>query len=213
MKRQRSIQRIRELGGWLCELGGWLCKAWPVVVWLLLAGIHLLALNTLVTHSVMVNKLTGTAMQVVGGLIVLHSVNGNLELFRNQSLSGVVVNWLREFPMARRSVTASISGVGLLEPVGRATVNKGRAANTVEERVAEVERRLDKLRVAVDAQDEALHRHIENASAKLLSSIEANRSEVNQIADRLESTAVGGFKQQAFGVMLAIYGAFISVFV
>ena len=200
------MQRLRELGVWI-----W--RAWPVVVLLFLGGIHLLALATLPAHSVMVNKLTGTAMQVVGGLVVLHSVNGNLGLFRNQTLAGVVVNWIRAFPMLKRSVTVSLTGVASIGVSGSATISTKRAATTVEERVAEVERQLEEFRVTVRAQDAALHRRIDDVKTELSSSISENQSAVKQISDQLESTAVGGFKQQAFGVMLAIYGAAIGVFV
>jgi len=58
----------------------------------------------------MVNKVTGTVLQVVGGLIVLYSVNANLGLFREQHFGNIIVGWFKSFPLFRKSVT--ISGTG-----------------------------------------------------------------------------------------------------
>lgn len=40
----------------------------------------------------------------------------------------------------------------------------------------------------------------------------AHSCSLNKLSKQLESATVGGFKQQAFGVLLVIYGAAISVF-
>ena len=78
------------------RLAIWFWKAWPVLVMTGLAYAHWHALASFPSDTVLVNKLTGTAMQVVGGLIVLYSVDSNLGLFRNQSLNrpGFRGGWL-----------------------------------------------------------------------------------------------------------------------
>jgi len=190
----------------------WFWRAWPVLAMSFLAGAHMYAIAKFPAETVLVNKLTGTVMQIVGGLIVLHSVDTNLGLFRNQSLATAVIAWFRECPIFIRSVTISATGIASCGAVGSASVSVTRAATTVEERLAEVERRIDELRSEVAAQHRAIHTRIEEVSSELSSSIASNRSALNKLSEKVEKAAVGGFKQQAFGVMLVIYGAATSVF-
>lgn len=119
--------------------------------------LHLCAIKQFPTETVFVNKLTGTFMQIVGGLVVLHSVDTNLGLFRNHSLAVAVIAWFRECPIFTRTVTISATGVTSCSASSSATVFVTRAATTIDERLAEVERRIEELRSEVAAQNRAIH--------------------------------------------------------
>lgn len=151
-------------------------------------------------------------MQIVGGLIVLHSVDSNLGLFRNQSLATTVISWFRECPIFKRSIncTANFNTAGAHSSVGFVTVT--RAATTIEERLAEAERRIDELRSEIAVQHKAIYTRVEAIKADLSNSIASNQSALNKLSEQVERATVGGFKQQSFGVMLVIYGAAISVY-
>ncbi len=190
----------------------WMWRAWPVLVMLLLASAHFQALATFPNQSVLVNKITGTLMQIVGGLIVLYSIDSNLGLFRNQSLVTSVIAWFRECPLYVRSVTVSASVSGSFGISGSASASVGRAATTVEERLAEVERRLEDLRSEVVTKNREIYSHITDVKIELSNSIASNQATLNKLSEKLEKVIVGGFKQQSFGVMLLIYGAVTSVF-
>ena len=64
-----------------------------------LAYVHWNALDCFSAETVLVNKLTGTAMQVVGSLIVLYSVDSNLGLFKKKPRNHCywVVSWMSNF--------------------------------------------------------------------------------------------------------------------
>lgn len=194
------------------RLAIWLWRAWPVLVMALLAAAHLLAVAKCPYESALVNKLTGTVMQIVGGLIVLYSVDSNLGLFRNQSLAAAVITWFRECPLWLRTVTLSLSGTAACTALASMSASVIRAATTVEERLAELERRLEELRSEIAAQSRAIHSRIEEVKSELSSLIASNQSALNKLSEQVEKATVGGFKQQAFGVMLVIYGAVTSVF-
>ena len=173
----------------------WVWRAWPVLVMLLLASAHFQALATFPNQSVLVNKITGTLMQIVGGLIVLYSVDSNLGLFRNQSLATSVIAWFRECPLFVRSVTVSASCSGSIGISGSASASVGRAATTVEERLAEVERRLEDLRSEVATKNREIYSHITEVKFELSNSIASNQSALNKLSEKLEKVIVGGFKQ------------------
>lgn len=188
----------------------WLLRAWPILVMAVLGAIHSYALSRFPANATLVNKLTGTIMQIVGGVIVLHSVDANLGLFRNQRLVTSVIAWFRECPIVARSVTIELSGAAICTASGTASAYVPRVATTIEERVAEVERRIDELRLEMAAQNRAVHERVEAVRSELSSSIASNQSALNKLSERVEKATVGSFKQQAFGVLLAIYGAGIN---
>ena len=190
----------------------WLLRAWPVLALLPIALAHTAAHKFFPTETVMVNKVTGTFLQVVGGLIVLYSVNANLGLFREQHFGSIILGWFRSFPLFRKPVTISVSGSSSLAMGGRARISVCRTTNTVEEKIAELERRLDEFRQHVNEDIQAINARISQVHTELTTAVATNTATLNQLSSRLEMATVGGFKQQAFGVLLAIYGAVTSVF-
>ncbi|MFA7291993.1 MAG: hypothetical protein WC023_07055 [Rhodocyclaceae bacterium] len=160
----------------------------------------------------MVNKVTGTFLQVVGGLIVLYSVNANLGLFREQHFGSIILGWFRSFPLFRKPVTISLSGCGAVTMGGRARISVRRATNTVEEKIAELERQLDEFRQHVNEDVQAINARVSQVHTELTTAVATNTATLSQLSSRLEMATIGGFKQQAFGVLLAVYGAVTSVF-
>lgn len=196
----------------LSALVFWLLRAWPILALVPIAFAHASAYQFFPAETVMVNKITGTALQVVGGLIVLYSVNTNLGLFREQHFGSIIKGWFRSFPLFRKSVTVSFTGSGGVTISGSARISVRRATNTVEEKIAELERQLDEFRQHVNEDIQAANARIAQVHSDISKTVAANTATLNQLSSRLELATVGGFKQQAFGVLLAIYGAVTSVF-
>jgi len=177
-----------------------------------LAYAHWFALARFSSETTMVNKLTGTAMQIVGGLIVLYSVDSNLGLFRNQSLVTTVIAWFRECPLFLRSITLSASATASCSASASISTTVIHSATAFEERLAELERHLEEFRTEVATKHLAIHSRIEEEKSELSASIASNRSRLHELSEKTERATVGGFKQQVFGVMLVIYGAITSAF-
>lgn len=191
----------------------WLLRAWPVLAVGFLVFVHFLILWQAGSHTVFIHKLTGTVMQIAGGLVVLHSVNDNLGLFRSQSLFSVVAEWFRSFPLIKQTTAISVGiamSSGSASALGFAAVVKAPA--TLEERVALIEQAVAELRTDIGKQKTELTAMLEKTKAELRVSISTNQSAIESLAAKIETATVGGFKQQAFGVMLAVYGAIVSVF-
>lgn len=190
----------------------WLWRAWPIIVMLFLVGLHLAALEYFQAQSATVNKVAGTIMQIVGGLIILHSVDSNLGIFRNQSLFRIIIAWLRDFPVFKRTISLSANLTGSMSLSGSISTLVKRAVTTVEERLAEAERQIVELRADLHAKHQALQTRIEQVKTDLSASITSNQTDLKRLSEQIEKATVGSFKQQAFGVMLAVYGAATSLF-
>jgi hypothetical protein len=196
----------------LSALISWLLRAWPILSLGPIALAHVCAHRLFPADLVLVNKITGAVLQLVGGLIVLHSVNGNLGLFRDQHFGNIILGWFRSFPLFRKSVTVSLSGAACATASGSARISVRRAASTVEEKIAELERQLEEFRQHVSEDLRAANARIAQVHSELSTAIAAKTTILNQLSSKLELATVGGFKQQSFGVLLAIYGAVTSVF-
>jgi len=172
---------------------------------------HVYSLALFPEQSPMINKIVSTILQIVGGLIVLHSVDANLGLFRKRKLVDSVFSWIRECPVISRSIFVSASCASASAVSGTASIRSSRAPQTLEERLADVERHLEELRTDISVQHREIRTRIENVKSELSQSIAANQTNLNKLSEQLEKATIGGFKQQAFGVLLVIYGAGVNV--
>lgn len=194
------------------QLPAWALRAWPALALLPFFALHACALVQFSEKTMIVNKLAGMSLQVLGGLLILYSVNENLGLFRKQSLSSAFMTWLREFPVSRKSVVVAATGSAIASSGGTASVSTVRAPSTLEERVANLESMLSEVRSQVRNEFNAIRSQIDAARLELTSRIDVTTGRVAQLYQQIERVAVGGFKLQAFGVLLAVYGAVTSVF-
>ena len=194
----------------------WLARAWPVLVIALLWGVYLLALCMFPAHRVFINKITSLGMQVVGGLIVLQAMNDNLGLFLSKSLGTIVFAWFRDCPLLKlfkRKNGFALSAAATNSSTVSASLSfVERTANTLEERVSLIESHIRELREKITVTDYELNQKIDVVKSELTQSISSNQSALGHLADKIKSATVGGFKQQAFGVLLAISGTVISFF-
>ena len=194
------------------QIPAWLLRAWPVIALLPAFVVHWAALGYFAESTTLVNKIAGMTLQVTGGLLILFSIDDNLGLFRRQSLLITVVAWFKSFPLVRKPITIQLSGVGSFGLTGSASLTMSSAAKTIEERVSRLEGELVSLRQEVEAKVAAAQKQLQDATAELGNRIEATANQVSDLTKKVEHAAVGGFKLQAFGVLLAVYGAVTSVF-
>ena len=194
------------------QLPSWLLRAWPLLALLPVVLIHWLALWQFADQSALVNKAAGMFLQSIGGLLILYSINDNLGLFSRQSLVATVIAWFKAFPFALKPVVVQLSGVASIGIKGSATLSASTAPKTHEERLIRLEDDLKQLRQEVDAKVEGAQRQWQEARTELGSRIEDTVYQLSDLTKKVEHVAVGGFKLQAFGVLLAFYGAVTSVF-
>ncbi len=173
---------------------------------------HYVAVALLPGNTQMVNKVAGSILQSTGGLLILISIDQNLGLFRNESFLSTIVSWLKSFPISR-NVTVHVASGALHASAGSVSATTASLrASSIEERVNELERAVQMLRDHLRGEVEKLNAQITSAQSALTQSIDATNKEISSLAERLEETTVGGMKLQAFGVLLALYGAVTSVF-
>ena len=145
----------------------WLLRAWPVLALVPLGLAHALAHRYFAAEAVTVNKVAGMSLQVLGGLLVLYSVNDNLGLFRAQSLTTTVIAWFKAFPFVRKPISLSASGSAVATATASMSATVTRAAATLEERIAELERKFRELQGQLQREVEEINSRIQTSRMEL----------------------------------------------
>ena len=190
----------------------WIFRAWPVLSSLLVVCMHWFCLLKFPADTLLVNKFTSTILQVVGGFVVLQSVDANLGIFRDLSLVGVVVNWFRECPFYNKPVIIEVSIVESANISDACGATYIPPATTIEARLERVENRIEKISEQLKIQNQKFISFLNETTSSLEQKIVSNDSALNKLTKKIEMSTVGGFKQQSFGIMLVLYGAIISAF-
>lgn len=190
----------------------WLWRAWPIILLAAIGLIHYLLSQTFNTHTSSINKLVSASMQVIGGLIVLYSINANMGMFKNHGLASIVWNWLGSFPLFKRIVTLDISDSVIGAASCATTLTVVRKYNSIEERLDELERQIEKCHKLVHEKARLLNEQVEKARTEMNTSLSGHGAELKRLSTLIENSVVGGFKSQAFGVLLVIYGAVLGAF-
>ncbi|AEP29104.1 hypothetical protein [Brumicola nitratireducens] len=200
----------------------WISRAWPVLGILPLFLVHYLFLvlpcidsifgvNIICIANNEINKVFALILQVLGGFLVLHSIDSNIGLFRNKNLKSLTLAWFKSFPFIKRKplvirpITAECRSE--VHPI---KIKLGRKADTLEEKIEALEEKLNWLKE--DFQDDIKHlkKQIQNMYEESSKKYGALSNKTFDISTKLEKVSVGGIKFQVFGVSLLIYGSIVS---
>lgn len=192
------------------KLINWLLKAWPFIIVFCISLIHHKVLTLCLPDTAeKTNQVISAFMQIVGGLIVLSTINSNLGLFGKDSLLSKPLNWLKSFPLFRESkVVTGSAHITLPGLTCSAEGHSNRVCNTIEEKLEEAQRQIDEIRKILYRKESELLSKINEVEKKLLDPIYKNQNDINTLNGLLAKTTIGSLNTQVFGVLLVIYGAF-----
>lgn len=188
----------------------WLWRAWPILMLVAIGLIHYSLCLTFDMHINIINKIVSASMQVIGGLIVLYSIDANIGMFKHHGLASIVWNWFSSFPLFKRTVTIPVKGGTIGFASAPTTLTVIRKCNTMEERLNELERQLEECHKLVHEKARLLNEQVEKVRIEMNTSLSSHGAELKKLSTLIENSVVGGFKSQAFGVLLVIYGAVLG---
>lgn len=195
----------------------WIWRGWPVIIWALIIFIHQMS-SHLYCFEVLpcfsnqqVNKTLSFSLNLIGGLLVLYSIDSNLGLFRQGGMFSLFVNWLKSFPMVKGTpIVISPNSIESSSSAGKPRIEINKTPETTEElykytkeQIAFLKGDIKDQRKYTDLQMGSLSNKVSSESAKLHKSL-------NSINNQLKAVAIGGFKIQLFGVLLVVYGSYLS---
>jgi len=185
----------------------WLWRIWPLHVILALLCVHLLLIYYFGLDTKTTNKTIALLSQVVGGILILYSIDSNIGIFKDRNLVGEFIQYLREFPLIKRSVTAKLNGQFMgLSGIG-ADLTYGRKCETVEEKLEYLQEQIAELRQHCKHKRKEIDKRFKDVSKEMKTQDQKQQKAVEDLKSKIEKVSVGGIKVQMFGVMLMVYGA------
>ena len=79
----------------------WMLSAWPILIPAILIATHLFWIENSGAAPESVNKLISLILQVVGGLIVLYSIDLNIGVIQKSGLFAMLTAWFKAFPLIK----------------------------------------------------------------------------------------------------------------
>ncbi len=187
----------------------WFVQAWPFIAITVVALFHYYVISYFQEDTgEHINKLFSALMQIIGGLIVLFTINSNLGLFENKGLVAMAISWLRSCPLIKtdKPNIGTMSGelpISQMSAEGHTTSKY----ENIDEQLQELHKQLNEVRDLVYRKERELKSYIHDQTTELKKDISGNQIEIHKVKGLMHRTIVGGIQWQLFGVFLVIYGA------
>ena len=197
----------------ILQVGPWLWQAWPVCITLGLILANICAYRYFHYNWDSVHRVGGAFMQMAGGAFVLFSLNKNMGLFKQGTLGKRISRWWSLRPFRKtKNATLRVEGASLVSGAGSITsLGQVQKARTIEERVDELENRLNAFRQEAKTRDEELHKKIESIRQAMMSDRSEILKKVTELESLIATTVVGEANSQFFGILLVFYGTLLPV--
>ncbi len=191
----------------VAKLLKWMWRAWPLWIALALLLRHVMLLRVLPDMSTRINSTLFLTLQLVGGAIVLYSIDANIGVVRKGSLLAEFFSYLSEFPLLRRSLVINLKGQSTSVVGGTMRGRITRTPQSTEEGLKYLQEQIDEIRRDHDEELKALKKSLSDRIAKIESSVSNLSTNIRELDEKLDSTIVGDIRVQLFGVILIAYGA------
>lgn len=196
----------------------WIFRAWPFLVTAFVIVVHQysstlpsyfpsLSLNTQV-----IDKYLSFSLNIIGGLLVIYSIDSNLGLFKKGSLHTLFFKWVKSFPLAKGdSLTIVAEPSKYTFTSTPANVELTRSPESIEELYSYTQKQISLLREDLTLERNSRKEAIGKMSNEWSTKHSAINKNVIEINDQLKTFAIGGIKLQILGVLLVTYGSYIGL--
>ncbi|MEQ8689532.1 MAG: hypothetical protein RIC89_01675 [Pseudomonadales bacterium] len=192
------------------RVGQWTWRAWPVLAISSTAVIHFLLIESLALDSQQLHTAVALVTQLLGGLLVLYSIDSTIGIVSGTSLITDLKQYLMEFPLIKRHVTLEVQGANHMVTGGKVRLSVGRNPKTVEEKLSYLQEQIDEIRRDFQEDFAEVKALIDTKTNQLSDRISSVQTSVNELESTVTKISVGGVKIQLLGVMLLFYGAITS---
>ena len=146
-------------------------------------------------------------MQLVGGLLILYSIDSNIGVIKQKSLFALLTNYIKEFPFIKRSLVLEAQCAAFGTSFGKAKISATRNPTSVDEKIAYLQEQIDGLRCELEQESKELNEKIDLHAKKMGEQIQDAKAALQNLELKMDEVSTGGIKIQLFGVLLMVYGA------
>jgi hypothetical protein len=200
----------------------WILKAWPALYLIIIFVIHQIALRSYCIDGISdffcwsnssINESLSFSFQIIGGLLIIYSIDNNIGLFKNKNLLSVAKEWLKSAPFIKqKTITINAQGIASAEAFGSCSVVVTKNPQTTEEHLQYLQEQIDYIKKDISSTKSGIQKDLDAMKDEYKENYSANNELIRDLRNKLETTAIGGIKVQIFGVLLMVYGSAISYF-
>jgi hypothetical protein len=185
----------------------WLWRAWPFFGILLLIFTRFLLIHYFSFNASSTDKFLSLASQIIGGLFILHSIDSNIGIINNKKLFSIFSNYLREFPLVKRSVVVQANGFSIATASATAKASASRNPTSIEGKLEYLQDQIDTIKRDIELESKELSAKIDRCSNELNIKIQDTKLALEKIDSKIKEVSIGGISEQIFGILLMVYGA------
>ena len=188
----------------------WIWRAWPLLSLAALGCAHYIAVACFEIDLKKVNDFIALATQIVGGILILYSIDSTIWILRGASSVKEIVSYLKEFPLIKRSVAVQIGGAATLGAVSSDAEIITRMPKSIEKQILYLQNQIESLKAGTAKNFEELKSTLNKTEEKLNKRIDEAIQSIQNIELKVTEVSLGGVKTQILGVLLMIYGSVTS---
>jgi len=185
---------------------------WPVLLPAAFAGLHYLVgvkVSIDLSHA---NKAISLVLQLIGGILILYSIDSNLGIMNDASLLSLFLSYIKRFPFINRSVTLKIDP-GSMKITGHPVkLRVGGPTKTLDEKIDYLQKQITWLKEDLNDEVKNLKGMVHRVEKRANTSISEIRGSIGSIDRKVKELSAGGIKTQIFGVLLMIHGSVSSYY-
>lgn len=185
---------------------------WPVLIPATFATIHYLGYIHSSLDWVEINKIIPPVFQVIGGILILYSIDSNLGIAKNTSLYLVFTNYMRSFPLIKKHHSLEVDSTTHNFTGFPPKVRISGSTNTLEEKVTYIQKQIDWLKEDLEDELKFINTKMAKSEDKTDGTINEIKMQLGSVETKVTDLSIGGLKTQIFGVLLMIHGAAVSYY-
>jgi hypothetical protein len=199
------VSRLKSVWYWLAEAR---------YVWLSVGGVAVALVISLRPGTAEPTiRMVGLGLQLFGIGTVMWGISETRALFGHASLVSKAKGWLIRFPLLRRSVVISATGVAAGSAVGKARAygTHGPGANpTTESRLDAIEKNIASIHDRITETQHEIDVESTKTATAFTREEQLRASEDRAIREKLEATGTGGVHISAIGALCLFVGVILS---
>ncbi len=203
--------RALENMNYLRRLWQWIMKPWPLHMFPLAIYFHFYVIDVFPENIEVINLWVSTIFQLVGGILILVAIDGNLNVISNSSIKNTILGWFREFPRKARHHSIEGGGKFISLSGGKARLSFTPSMDTLDKKVEYLFQEIKRLDEQQNEVRKEVHERIHKSEKRILSIEKMHGQEIKEIKNKLSKVLVGSVKVEVFGVLCVVYGLIIPV--
>ncbi|MFT6778423.1 MAG: hypothetical protein ACJAV1_002363 [Paraglaciecola sp.] len=197
----------------------WLiCRTYPFTILIAIVSVHIFSKTPcmfarfLCFDNSQIDNFVVFITQLLGGFLLLLSLNSNLEIFQGKTLLDLFKHWWRTRPLAKQIIepVTAVGNITISKPEVRIAVNS--SGQSVEQQLKYINSMLQTLSKDIENNRDQANTKIANLDNKLFETSMKHKQDVSTLEKKVTASTLGGVKLQLLGLFLVIYGSYVSAF-